>query len=63
MLVVWQLQDHISIKLPTYPAIFLARLSVVASINLCKIELSLLSQKAQRVQKLPDKTSERSSPD
>ena len=48
MLVVWQLQDHISIKLPTYPAIFLARLSVVASINLCKIELSLLSQKAQR---------------
>ena len=48
MLVVWQLQDHISIELPTYPAIFLSRLSVVTSINLCKIELSLLSQKAQR---------------
>ena len=63
MLVVWQQQDHISIELPTYPAIFLSRLSVVTSINLCKIELSLLSQKAQRVQKLPDKTSERSSPD
>ena len=47
MLVVWQLQDHISIELPTYPAIFLSRLSVVTSINLCKIELSLLSQKAQ----------------
>ena len=47
MLVVWQLQDHISIELPTYPAIFLSRLSVVTSINLCKIELSLLSQKVQ----------------